>query len=391
MRDGVKLFTIVYSPERDGRAVPDPAAAHTVRHRPVRPRTAIARHSGPPPIRTSSKRKASSSSTRTCAGSSGRKASSSSCGRTGPKKTGTETDESTRHLRHDRLAREERPEQQRPRRAVGHLVSGLPDGVGHDRRAPRAQGVVAAGAGDRHVPRRRLPSQRRVPADVHVQLAGGQRAAARGRHRRRAAAVRLRHAGRLPLLPRAGPVANINEKYFNYSVPTWNEYMEHPDYDEYWERQNPLKHSRNITHAVLNVAGWFDAEDFYGPLETYRDDRKAQPRPTTTRSSSVRGCTAAGRRCRATSLGDIRFGSATADLLPQQHRVAVLPSPPQGSGRAEPAGEAACSRPAATRGRRSTRGRRTRRRRRARSICRPDGELVVHAAGGDRRRFDSVS
>ena len=40
----------------------------------------------------------------------------------------------------------------------------------------------------------------------------------------------------------AGPVANINEKYFNYSVPTWNEYMDHPNYDEYWQRRNLLPH-----------------------------------------------------------------------------------------------------------------------------------------------------
>ena len=51
-----------------------------------------------------------------------------------------------------------------------------------------------------------------------------------------------------------GPVANINEKYFNYSVPTWNEYMDNPNYNEYWERQNPLKHLKNVSHAILNVA-----------------------------------------------------------------------------------------------------------------------------------------
>ena len=111
----------------------------------------------------------------------------------------------------------------------------------------------------------------------------------------------------------AGPVANINEKYFNYSVPTWNEYMEHPNYDEYWERQNPLKHAKNITHAVLNVAGWFDAEDFYGPLETYRAVERTTP-TTRTGSSSVRGCTAAGRRCRA-----MRSATSGSGRRPAEH------------------------------------------------------------------------
>jgi len=109
----------------------------------------------------------------------------------------------------------------------------------------------------------------------------------------------------------AGPVANINEKYFNYTVPTWNEYMAHPDYDEYWQRQNPLKHLRNTTHAVLTVAGWFDAEDFYGPLETYRTIETHTP---DNKSTIVIGPWLHGGWASQTgeSLGDIRFGSATS-------------------------------------------------------------------------------
>ena len=88
---------------------------------------------------------------------------------------------------------------------MGHFVPGVANGVGDGRRPPGAQGVVAPGAGDRHVSRRRLPSQRRVPPDVHVQLAGGQCAAARRSHRDARPRLRLRHARRLPLLPRRGP------------------------------------------------------------------------------------------------------------------------------------------------------------------------------------------
>ena len=110
----------------------------------------------------------------------------------------------------------------------------------------------------------------------------------------------------------AGPVANINEKYFNYSVPTWNEYMDHPNYDEYWQRQNPLKHARNITHAVLNVAGWFDAEDFYGPLETYRAVERSTP---ANKNRIVIGPWLHGgwASMPGDALGDIRFGSPTAE------------------------------------------------------------------------------
>ena len=66
-----------------------------------------------------------------------------------------------------------------------------------------------------------------------------------------------------------GPVSNINELFFHNDVPAWNEFMEHGTYDAYWQDQNALLSLDNITHPVLNVAGWFDAEDFYGPTSIY--------------------------------------------------------------------------------------------------------------------------
>ena len=68
----------------------------------------------------------------------------------------------------------------------------------------------------------------------------------------------------------AGPLANVNAKYFDDSVPTWNDYMDHGTYDEYWQRAESAEAPRRHDAAVLIVAGWFDAEDFYGPFETYR-------------------------------------------------------------------------------------------------------------------------
>jgi putative CocE/NonD family hydrolase len=109
-----------------------------------------------------------------------------------------------------------------------------------------------------------------------------------------------------------GSVANINEQYFQNRVPTWNEYMQHPDYDEYWQRQNPTRHLKNIRHAVLNVAGWFDAEDFYGPMETYNAIEKFNPGNG---STIVIGPWLHGgwASMAGDSLGDIHFGSNTGE------------------------------------------------------------------------------
>ena len=109
-----------------------------------------------------------------------------------------------------------------------------------------------------------------------------------------------------------GPIGNINERYFQYSVPTWNEYMDHPNYDEYWNRQNPLKHLKNVTHAVLNVAGWFDAEDFYGPLETYHAVEQYNP---VNKNTIVVGPWLHGgwASMPGNVLGDIQFGTPTGE------------------------------------------------------------------------------
>ncbi len=113
-----------------------------------------------------------------------------------------------------------------------------------------------------------------------------------------------------------GSLANINERYLKNEVPTWNDYMEHPDYDEYWERQNPVKYLKNIRPAVLNVAGWFDAEDFYGPLETYRNIEKYNPG---NKSTIVIGPWLHGgwASMPGDGLGDIRFGSMTGEYFRQ--------------------------------------------------------------------------
>src|SRR5438105_6515357 len=55
-----------------------------------------------------------------------------------------------------------------------------------------------------------------------------------------------------------GTPARIDSLYFHGEVPAWNDFMNHPNYDAYWQDQNVLKDMKNIKLPVLNVAGWFD-------------------------------------------------------------------------------------------------------------------------------------
>jgi len=68
---------------------------------------------------------------------------------------------------------------------------------------------------------------------------------------------------------RVGPDKNIVERYFGDTLHFWNDATSHPNYDDFWKARTPLPHLKNVNPAVLTVGGLFDAEDLYGPLHVY--------------------------------------------------------------------------------------------------------------------------
>jgi uncharacterized protein len=67
-----------------------------------------------------------------------------------------------------------------------------------------------------------------------------------------------------------GPVKNSNgSKYYNGKSYIYNEYLQHDTYDAYWKSRNIRPHLNNIKPATLVVGGWYDAEDLFGALRTY--------------------------------------------------------------------------------------------------------------------------
>jgi uncharacterized protein len=74
-----------------------------------------------------------------------------------------------------------------------------------------------------------------------------------------------------------GPVKNANENYLHGTIDFWNRLTSHPDYDSFWQSRSTLPHLSGITPAVLTVGGWYDSEDLSGALHTYKTIEKNNP------------------------------------------------------------------------------------------------------------------
>ena len=108
-----------------------------------------------------------------------------------------------------------------------------------------------------------------------------------------------------------GPLSNVNAKYFHNKLPTWNDFVNHPDYDAFWKRQAFAPWLNRVTVPTLNVAGWWDQEDFYGPIKIYE---LLERHDSANKNFLVVGPWNHGgwSRGEGKKLGRIDFGSATA-------------------------------------------------------------------------------
>lgn len=68
---------------------------------------------------------------------------------------------------------------------------------------------------------------------------------------------------------RLGALSNANAKYFKGKLPTWNNFVAHPNYDAFWKNQALTFQLKRPTVPIMHVAGWWDQEDFYGPVKAY--------------------------------------------------------------------------------------------------------------------------
>ena len=74
------------------------------------------------------------------------------------------------------------------------------------------------------------------------------------------------------------PLAKIDETFFGKTVTLWDNIVRDATYSEFWRRQNVLQHLNDVDIPVLNVAGWYDVEDFWGSLEIYKHLENVGPK-----------------------------------------------------------------------------------------------------------------
>jgi uncharacterized protein len=74
-----------------------------------------------------------------------------------------------------------------------------------------------------------------------------------------------------------GPLANINEKYLHGKIPYWNDSVEHPDYDDFWKKEAWVRQLHSSSVPNLNVAGFWDQEDPWGPWQIFRHAAEHDP------------------------------------------------------------------------------------------------------------------
>ncbi|MDA1013556.1 MAG: CocE/NonD family hydrolase [Planctomycetota bacterium] len=108
-------------------------------------------------------------------------------------------------------------------------------------------------------------------------------------------------------------LSEIDAKYLKGDVPFWIETMRHGSYDEFWKSRNIRPHLKNVKPAVMTVGGWFDAENLFGALETYKSIEARNPQTVNTLVMGPwrHGGWANGE---GSFFGDIPFNSKTSEF-----------------------------------------------------------------------------
>jgi hypothetical protein len=67
-----------------------------------------------------------------------------------------------------------------------------------------------------------------------------------------------------------GALAHADARFFHGQAQVWEAEMAHGAYDGYWRARDLRPHLKDIRPATLTVGGWFDPEDLFGTLQVHQ-------------------------------------------------------------------------------------------------------------------------
>jgi putative CocE/NonD family hydrolase len=131
-----------------------------------------------------------------------------------------------------------------------------------------------------------------------------------------------------------GPLSKASDKYFKGETAFLKEVCEHSNYDDWWKARNIRAHIKNIKPAVMTVGGWYDAENLFGALEVYR---KLSANSPSTENRLVMGPWVHGGWSRGdgTKLGDVQFDAPTSDFYREKIEFPFFEHYLKGTGKYE--------------------------------------------------------
>src|ERR1700761_5169563 len=116
---------------------------------------------------------------------------------------------------------------------------------------------------------------------------------------------------------------NTNTLWYKDPIRLWNEMLDHPNYDQHWKDRNVLYHLHDIKTPTLVTGGWYDAEDLYGAINTYKTLVKENPNTPIyfTMGPWVHGGWSRGN---GDHLGDVDFGGSTGPFYREKIEFAFF-------------------------------------------------------------------
>lgn len=129
-----------------------------------------------------------------------------------------------------------------------------------------------------------------------------------------------------------GPLPNFDKNHYKGQVSFWNDMMNHPNYDEFWQSRSLPSTVKNVRCAVMTVGGFFDAEDCWGAQNLFKGIEKLNPG---IENSLVAGPWYHGGWARSGGefFGDIDFGQKTSTYYQDNIEFPFFESHLRGDGK----------------------------------------------------------